>query len=161
MPDIDASNGERLILILHEHWVRYVRLVLIYLMLLVCSALIFYAAAVTAYHYDIVTQLLLLFAVVLLLVDHHWFFMAMLSQAENHILVTSDRVICIRHRIFFDEEMHEYAFSKMKFVEAEKTGFLQYLLQYGTLKFESGTPIPYVPHPSAAARAIEQTMGLT
>lgn len=161
MTDVTAVDGERLILIIHESWVKYVRLVAVYILLLLGCALFFYIAAITAYYIDWVAQATLLLAILLLLVDHHWFFMAIMSQAENHILVTTNRVIWIRHRIFFDEEMHEYAFEKMKFVVAEKKNFLQYVFQFGTLKFESGTPIPYVPHPNAVAMAIEQAMGLT
>ncbi|HVW66616.1 MAG TPA: hypothetical protein VHA78_02700 [Candidatus Peribacteraceae bacterium] len=161
MPDVPANSGEQLVLISHESWVKYVRLVAVYLLLLLGSILFFYIAALSAFQYDLVTQIALLLGVFLVLVDHHWFFMAIMSQAENQVIVTTDRVIWIRHRIFFDEEMHEYAFEKMKFVVSEKKTFLQYLFQFGTLKFESGTPIPYVPHPSAVAMAIEQAMGLT
>lgn len=154
-------DGEKLILILHEHWVKYVRLILVYILLLVSSVVLFYFAGVSAYHVEWLSQGLLLFAVFLFLFNHHWFFMSVLSQAENHILITSRRVIWIRNRLFIDEEMLEYAFDKMKFVESKKTTILQYIFQYGTLEFESGKPIPYVPHPNSVVRDIEQAMGMT
>jgi hypothetical protein len=155
------ANGESLVLIVHEHWVKYVRPSLVYILLLSVNALLFYLAGLSAYHYNILTQWTLIAAILLLLITHHWFFMAILSQAENHIIVTSNRVIWIRHRLFFDEEMHEYAFEKMKTVEARKKNFIEYLFQYGTIEFESGAPITFVPHPNSVARAIEQAMGMT
>lgn len=161
MPNTNADDGEVLISLLHEHWVKYVSMVLVYILLLLCSAIFFYVAGLVAYHTEWASQLLFLFALILVLLDHHWFFMAVLSQAENHIIITNRRVIWIRHLLFFDEEMHEYAFEKMKFVEGKKTTILQYVLGYGTLAFESGSPIPYVPHPNTAVRTIEQAMGLT
>jgi hypothetical protein len=155
-----SDDGERILAIFHEHWVRYARLVLVYLLMLAVSALFFYLAGLSAYHYEWTTQALLLAAVGLLLATHHWFFIAALSQAENHIIITSDRVIWVRHRLFFDDEMHEYTFEKMKTAGASKTGFLQYIFRYGTLEFESGEPIPYVPHPNNAIRIVEQAMGM-
>src|SRR5581483_2815067 len=112
MPPKKDTDGEQLILLIREHWVRYVRLIAVYVLLLLCSALFFYMAGLSAYHYSVWSQLSLLCGCMLLLMVHHWFFMATLSQAENHIIVTTDRVIWVRHRIFFDEEMHEYAFEK-------------------------------------------------
>lgn len=153
-------TGEHLILIMHEHWVKYVRLVLIYVLLLLSSMLFFYLAGLVAFHDGWLAQILLLLALFLFLFNHHWFFMAVLSQAENHVIITNSRVIWIRHRLFFDEEMLEYAFSKMKSVEAKKTTLLQYIFQYGTIKFEAGSPVTYVPHPNAAVRTIEQAMGM-
>ncbi len=154
------AGEEQLILVIHEHWIRYVRLVFVYALLTLCSAVLFFVAGFTAYATDWFAQPVLLAAIGLFLVTHHWFFMAVLSQAENHIIVTSRRVIWIRHRLFFDEEMHEYSFDKMKTVESDKKNILQYLLEYGTLRFESGAKILYVPHPNAVVRTIEQAMNM-
>lgn len=155
-----SSGPERLIIVIHEHWVRYIRLAFVYVLLLMVSFLFFYLSGLAAYHYEILSESLFVLALLLFFLDHHWFFMAALSQAENHVMVTTDRVIWIRHRLFFQEEMMEYAFDKMKTVEAHKTNILQYILQYGTLKFESGPPVLYVPHPNNVVRKIEQAMGM-
>ncbi len=155
-----SVSAEQFIAVVPEHWVKYVRLVLVYLLLLLGGVVCFYVAGLTAYHQQWVSGSFFLFGLFLILVDHHWFFMAALSQVENHIIITTTRIIWIRHRLFFDEEMLEYSFVKMKSVEAKKTTLLQYIFQYGTIKFESGTPIAYVPHPNAVVRTIEQAMGM-
>lgn len=160
MPSASGSN-ERLVAIIHESWVKYTRLTSVYLLVIACSLLCFYFAGLIAYHSWWLTEPLLLFAVFLLLLTHHWYFMAILSQSENHIIITSERVIWLRHRLFFDEEMHEYNFDKMKTAEAYKSNFLQYIFQYGSIKFESGPPITYVPHPNNVVRIIEQAMGMS
>ncbi len=160
MADVQTTSAETLIAVFHEHWIKYVRLVFVYVLLLLTSFLIFYFAALSAYHYDWLAEPLLLLAIALVLFDHHWFFMATLSQAENHLIITSERLIWVRNRLFFDEEMHEYAFDKMKTVGAEKNSLLQYILQFGTLRFESGLPIPFVAHPNSVVKKIEQAMGM-
>lgn len=155
------SANERLVAIIHESWVKYARLTFVYLLVLFSSVVCFYVAGLTAYHTDWFAQPLLLFAVFLLLLAHHWYFMAILSQSENHIIVTTERVIWLQHRLFFDEEMHEYSFDKMKTAEARKKGFLQYVFHYGSITFESGPPITHVPHPASVVKTIEQAMGMS
>lgn len=155
-----TPSAERLVAIIHESWVKYTRLTAIYLLVLACSLFAFYLAGLTAYHDTPIADVLLVFAAFLLLLTHHWYFMAILSQSENHIIITTERVIWLQHRLFFDEEMHEYSFDKMKTAEARKSGFLQYVFQYGSIKFESGPPIQYIPHPNNVVKIIEQAMGM-
>ncbi len=140
MPSSSAP-GEKLLYLTDEHWVKYVPVTLVYLALTSISLLLFAA--------------LLLF-----LFTHHWFFVMLLSEASSCIIVTNHRVIRLHDVLFIREEMHEFAFEKMKTVEARKRGLLQNIFRYGSLKFESGAQITQVPHPNRVARAVEQAMGL-
>ncbi len=90
---------------------------------------------------------------------HHWFFLRLLSEAADSIIITNCRSIHFHTHLFFYSDMRENSFDKMRTVEAVKHGFLQNVLNYGTLRFQGGDDISLVPHPQSVARAIEQAMG--
>lgn len=154
------ANGETLIRILSQHWIKYVFPVFVYCVLFAVSLLLFALAGLTADDAAWLSHLAYIAALALFLVTHHWFFLMLLCESAAHIVVTNHRVVWMHERLFVDEQMREYAFDKMKTVEARKRGVLQTVLRYGTLQFESGLDIPLVPHPNNVAKDIEQAMGL-
>lgn len=154
------NDGEKLIRTAREHWIKYVFPVFIYIMLLGTSTLLFFLAGLTAHHVMWLSHIAFLMALGLFFITHHWFFVMLLSESMTHIIVTNHRLVRLRERLFFQEEMLEVSFEKMKSVSARKNGLLQTILRYGTLSFEGGTKIPLVPHPNSIAKDIEQAMGL-
>ena len=156
-----GSKDERLLRITPEHWIKYVTPAFIYISLMICSLLLFILSESMKTHVDVLPQWAFFGALVVFLFAHHWFFFLLMGETENHIVVTSKRVIHIRERLFFEDEVFQVSFDKMKTVEAKKEGILQNILQYGSLWFE-GTKavIRRVPHPGSVAREIEQAMGL-
>lgn len=160
MADAPRSNGEKVIRIVGEHWIKYVFPVFVYAVLAAVSLLLFVLAGLTAHHSMWLSHTSFIAALLLFLVAHHWFFTQLLSETMTHIVVTTHRVIWIHESLFYREQIAEYAFDKMKTVEAKKEGLLQNVLRYGSLKFESGADVRLVPHPNSVAKAIEQAMGL-
>jgi len=160
MPTSSSDSGEKIIRVVSEHWIKYVLLCFICIVLLSASALLFLLAGYTAHHNMWLSHVSFVVALLLFLVTHHWFFLSLLGESTAHIVVTNRRVIWMRERLFLHEQMMEYAYEKMKTVEAYKEGILQTILRYGSLKFESGAGIPLVPHPNSVAKDIEQAMGM-
>lgn len=158
-PDV-SDKGEKLIRIVNQHWIKYVFPAFVYLMLFTVSMLLFVLAGVTAHHSMWLSHITFAIALILFLGTHHWFFLVLLCESASHIMVTNNRVIWMHDRLFLDEQMSEYAFHKMKSVDATKKGMLQTVLRYGSLRFENGAKIPLVPHPNRIAKDIEQAMGL-
>jgi hypothetical protein len=151
--------GEELIRMSSEHWMKYVRPLFVYFLLCGMSLLLFVLAGVTAYHQIWISYATFLAALLVFMFAHHWLFVLVLGESMSHILVTNHRLIRIHESLFRDGEILEVSFDKMKTVEAKTHGLLQSLLRYGTLKFESGAKLSYVPHPGSVARDIEQAMG--
>lgn len=155
------AHIEEVIDLIHEHWVKYVVPVIVYVLMVGISLLMFYVAGYWAYQYELLSGGTYLLALILLLLTHHWFFAMLLSKATEHIIVTTHRVIHVRSHLFFFEDMNEVAFDKMKTVEARKQGLIQNVLRYGELVFEKSFTIKRVPHPNRVTRDIEQAMGRT
>lgn len=153
------SVGESLVALIHDHWIKYVVPVTVYVLLGAASVVLFLFAGWTAYHYIGLTDVAFLVALFLLLMAHHWFFAMLLSESNECIVVTDKRVIHMQTRLFFYEDINEIAFDKMKTVEARKKGLLQNVLRYGSLVFEKGFEVRRVPHPNRVAKHIEQAMG--
>ena len=89
----------------------------------------------------------------------HWFFILLLGDALDCMLITNKRLLRMQYRPLSHEDVLEISFEKMKTVEARKVGFLQNILRYGTLHFETKlASIPYVSHPNKVAKTIQETM---
>ncbi|OGJ62940.1 hypothetical protein A3C37_05580 [Candidatus Peribacteria bacterium RIFCSPHIGHO2_02_FULL_53_20] len=154
------SNGEQLIRIANEHWIKYVMPIFVFLILIAVSLLLFFLAGMSAYHVMWISHIAFIPAVLLMLVAHHWFFVMVLSEVADCIIVTDKRLIQLKIRLLQHDAMVEVSFEKMKMVEASKVGLLQNILNYGTLHFEGAkAAIKLVPHPNSVARDIEQAMG--
>lgn len=159
MAATESIDGEKLIVCIHDHWIKYVMPSVVYLLLTVTSVLIFWFAGISAHHYIWLTNVAYIAALLLFLAAHHWFFAMLLSESNEHIVITDKRVIHMQTRLLFYEDMNEFAFEKMKTVEARKEGFLQNVLRYGSLVFEKSFIVRQIPHPNRVARDVEQAMG--
>lgn len=154
------TSNESLRLISAEHWIKYVFPCFLYIVLMGGGALLLYVSTVSAPAAFGMSATLFLLGLIILFVTQHWFFWFLLAESQAYIIVTNKRVISIRESLLWREEMLEISFEKMKTVESHKQNFLQYVLNYGTLQFESATAITRVPHPGTMARQIEQAMGM-
>lgn len=157
---VRAPSGERLVRVASGHWIVYVAPYSVaFLLIAVSVSALAFSLAAAANGLAIAVPAfwgglgLLLFA-------QHWLFLYRLSDSLGHILVTDRRVIVLSAKLLVSETMREVSFEKMKTVAATKSGFLQNVLSYGTLTFEGGSEIPYVSHPNAVVRDIQQAMGM-
>ncbi len=59
------------------------------------------------------------------------------------MMVTDRRIIEVRKSVFLKEEMNEIPFERVTNIHHEKNGFLQNIMNYGTLRIDSnvGKPI--------------------
>ena len=154
-----ALPVEKVIRISGLHWIHHVIPVVVYVLLFGVSLLLFVLAGMAAHHNMWLSHGTFLAALLLMLCDHHWFFAFLMSAATEHIVVTDQRVIVMNTRLFLEDQMFEISFEKMKTVEGRKDGILQNVLRYGSLWFESGSHIDYVPHPGLFVKDIQQSMG--
>lgn len=154
------SSPERVIAVVPEHWVRYVRLGAVIVLVGLADLSLFVLAGIFASHNDALSGGLFAAGVLLLLLLHHWSFAALGSETVRAIIVTNRRVVHYGVRLLFHEELREIAFEKMKSVDAVMKGFWQNLLRYGSLEFEEKHTIHDVPHPTRVVRTIEQAQGL-
>lgn len=155
----EAKNGERLLMVIDEHWIKYVFPSFVYISLALVSFYLFYLAGFSAHHSSWISAVTFIVGLALLLLVHHWFFFRLLGEAIDCIILTNQRSIHFETTLLLHDVMRENSFDKMRTVEAYKEGFLQNILNYGTVRFQGGTDIPFVPHPHRVARDIEQAMG--
>lgn len=159
MPPQISRNGERLIRIIDEHWIKYALPTFIYVLLMGISLLLILLAGLSVHHFMWLSHLTYLAGLSLALLAHHWFFLKLLGEAIDCIVITTQRSIHFETHLLFHDEMRENSFDRMRTVEASKEGLLQNVLHYGTLRFQGGIDIPLVPHPHRIAKDIEQAMG--
>lgn len=159
MPHPPIEHGERLIDITYEHWVRFVGPIVLGAALLGISALLYALASITVHHSMWLSHVSLIAGMLLFTFTLHWFFMVLLGDALDCILITNKRLLRLQFRPLFHEDILEISFEKMKTVEVRKIGLLQNVLRYGTLYFETKlASVPYVSHPNAVARTIQEAM---
>jgi predicted neutral ceramidase superfamily lipid hydrolase len=157
---MNSFHDERVLLITDEHWIKYVLPCTVYCFLLSISLLLFFLSLSGVFPpFESLSLIIFLAAFLLFSFAHHWFFLWLLSEAADSIIITNCRSIHFHTHLFFYSDMRENSFDKMRTVEAVKHGFLQNVLNYGTLRFQGGDDISLVPHPQSVARAIEQAMG--
>lgn len=153
------DDGERLICIIHEHWIKYVFPIFVYTTLMGVSLLLFLFAGLSVHHNMWLSHVTFIAAFLLMLLTHHWFFRRLLGEAIDCIVITSQRSIHFETQLLFHDEMRENSFDKMRTVEASKEGLLQNIFHYGTIRLQGGVDIHLVPHPHRIAKDIEQAMG--
>ena len=154
-----SEGGEKLVMITDEHWVKYVMPSLIAALLFGISMLLLLLAGLAAHHYMWLSHASFIAGMLLFLLTLHWFFMVLLSETLDQIIITNRRLLRMKCRLLFGEDILEISFDKMKTVDASKTGIFQNLLRYGTLYFESKlASIALVPHPNKVAAVIQEAM---
>lgn len=153
------DDGERLVALTAEHWVKYVVPAVIAALLGSISVLLFLLAGLSAHHYDWLSQLAFVAGTLLFFFAQHWYFMQLLSDTVERVIVTNRRLLRVRFTLILEEDILEISFDKMKTVEAKKEGLLQNLLHYGSLIFETKmAAVGLVPHPNRLARIIQDAM---
>lgn len=159
MSDTLVMNGERVLAVTDEHWIKYVAPVMMALALFIISLVLFIIAGVTAHHTPWLSQSAFVSGVCLIFFTLHWFFMMLLSESLDRIIITNRRLMRVQYRLIFDEDILEISFQKTKTVDARKHGFVQNILHYGTLHFETKLATIYnVPHPNRIAKIIQDAM---
>lgn len=157
---IRHPSNERLIRFMRPHWITHVFPLFLGTLLLGAGVLLVLLSGFALHHQTWIAIAAFFAGVAVLTLAVHWFFVRMLSDSMEQILVTDKRIVHLQLKLLLHELTNEISFEKMKTVAAVKDGFLENVLSYGSLVFEGGTSVPYVAHPNATVKDIEQAMGL-
>ncbi|MDD5054793.1 MAG: hypothetical protein PHZ00_00825 [Candidatus Peribacteraceae bacterium] len=160
MRKVTLTEGERLIRVSSEHWMTYVMPLFIYVLLTAGGIFFLLIAGYTVAESDWIAISSFLLSFILFLAGCHGFYFVVLGEFTSFYVITTQRVVHFKNVIILREEMSEVSFEMIKTVEASKRGFLQYLLNYGSLNFENKLIINYVSHPHSVARDVHQAMGM-
>jgi hypothetical protein len=152
---------ERLIYTDSTHWIKYVLRTLKYLLFSIMGVILLAISTMLVRISLPVFATPSLIGVFMLLFFHHKYFHYLLSEAMNDIIVTDERVIYFNDCLFLCDDEHEIPLEKVAAVEVQQHGFLQNVLNYGVLWFDTGggtidlkRSIPNVPHPDHIADII-------
>lgn len=143
-------SGEEPILLISTHWLQYAMPILLmflsWLLYFLCTALSLAlmqwngAAGIAA----------LVGGHALLLLFHHAAFYQIFSQSTTRFLVTNKRILGLRQRLWFSDDTLDVPLWKIRSMEVSKKGFLQHVLDYGSIELNRGAfpSIGLVPHPN-------------
>jgi hypothetical protein len=149
-PEAAIINGEERVLLIRTHWMQYVMpmllMLLSWLLYFLCTAVSIAlmqwngTAAIAA----------LIGGHALLLLFHHAAFYQIFSASTTRFLVTNKRILGLRQRLWLSDDTLDIPLWKIRSMEVFKKGFLQHVLDYGTIELNRGAfpSIGLVPHPN-------------
>lgn len=150
------GKGETVLRRIDDHWMKKIVPVAQYAMSFLSGTLLMFLALVSLHHSQFLAYTSFLFGTLVLLVVHHRFFVFVLSEVAENAFLTNHRVIFFEHRLFAFDQLREVRLERTKGVRAKKEGLLQNVFNYGTLSFDVGGNIEYVPHPTRLASEIQE-----
>ena len=154
------TKGERLLRVCSEHWTVFVVPLFLCTLVWCCGGLLIVASGYMIESLDWLASVAFLSGTVLMLAMTHIFFFVLLGEATSCFVITTHRVLHFKNTILIREEMSEVSFANIRTVEAVRSGILQYLLNYGSLKFEDKLTVNHVRHPQGVARDVHVAMGM-
>lgn len=133
---ISTKEDETLIVAFDTHWVKYIVPVFTSCILLGIALISFYLSIVftnTTLHIIsfVIGQLFLIFTC-------HWFFYHILSESMQDVVITNKRFIFLETRLLKEDSMHEINLKRVRAVDAYQKDFIQNILHYGSLWFDTG-----------------------
>lgn len=158
--DTTPAHDETVIKRIDDHWMKKVVPVMQYALAFLSGCLLMLLAVLSLHHVPILSYASFLVGTVVILFAHHRFFVFVLSEVAESVFLTNRRVIFFEHRLFELDELREIRLERTKGVMAKKEGFLQNVFNYGTLNFDVGGTIEYVPHPTRLASEIQEMIQL-
>jgi uncharacterized membrane protein YdbT with pleckstrin-like domain len=158
---ITPFHDEKLIDAFSTHWIKYVMPVVLFLLLGGSAVLFFFFSGMSSHHSMWLSHGTYLVALLLFSIAHHWFFHKILSEGMDDVIITNKRLIFLDAHLLFRDDMHEVSLDRIRALEARKRGFVQNILRYGSIWFDtggseikSGRIIPLVPHPHSKVKLI-------
>lgn len=76
----------------------------------------------------------------------HWFFLILLEYMLGFMMITDRRIVEIHKSVFLREETSEMPFDQITNIHHDKSGFLQNILHYGTLRIDTNIDKPICMH---------------
>lgn len=154
-PGLTLQNDEMLVDTFSTHWVKYAGPSIIYVILLITGGGMLYLLA------DQPQAILAPSALViisLLSFLNHWFFHRVLGYSLDAVVLTNKRLVMMRANLWINDDNTEHPLVPMRTVEATKKGFIQHILNYGTLTFDVPGGLDLIPQPHHKASVISQIL---
>lgn len=151
-----SKQAERVVRRIDDHWIKLVIPLAQYVLVFACGGLLLLLSLYAMQQNMWLAMTSLIVGTLITIGVQHRMFVFLLSEAAETVYLTNHRVILFEQRLFQLDELREISFEKAKSVTAKKEGLLQNLLNYGTLHFEIGGTIEYVPHPTRLAHEIQE-----
>ena len=143
-------NGESPVLLIRTHWMQYVMPLLLvllsWLLYFLCTAV---SLALMQWN-GTAAVIALISGHALLLLFHHAAFYQIFSISTTRFLVTNKRILGLKQRLWFSDDTLDIPLWKIRSMEISKKGFLQHVLDYGSIELNRGAfpSIGLVPHPN-------------
>lgn len=143
-------NGESPVLLIRTHWMQYVMPLLLvllsWLLYFLCTAV---SLALMQWN-GTAAVIALISGHALLLLFHHAAFYQIFSISTTRFLVTNKRILGLKQRLWFSDDTLDIPLWKIRSMEISKKGFLQHVLNYGSIELNRGAfpSISLVPHPN-------------
>lgn len=155
--------GEKEVLLINEHWVKYTPAVLLIIaswgIYALCLTLGLAASGVS----HLLSIALIVIGHLILLMFHHAAFYSFFSATTWQTLVTNRRLLCSQQLLWVSDDMVDIPIWRIRSVEVRKKGAMQHILNYGSLILNSGAlpTIERVPHPHKVhARLVPYIQGM-
>lgn len=145
-----AITGEAPVLLIRTHWMQYVMplllMLLSWLLYFLCTAV---SLALMQWN-GTAAVIALVGGHALLLLFHHAAFYQIFSASTTRFLVTNKRILGLKQRLWFSDDTLDIPLWKIRSMEIFKKGFLQHVLDYGSIELNRGAfpSIGLVPHPN-------------
>lgn len=159
----DAINGEEYVLLINEHWIKYMPV----LFLILISWLIYVLCLGLSIAIRDTSHIGAMVAIItghaLLLAFHHTAFYKYYSIGSRRTLVTSRRILTSDQHPWLSDNVTDTPLWRVQSIEVQKKGILQHLLDYGSLVLNrrSLPTVERVPHPhDAHANIISHVQGM-
>ncbi|MBP9750433.1 MAG: hypothetical protein KBC95_01155 [Candidatus Peribacteraceae bacterium] len=155
LPAIGA--GEHLLRRSRGHWIRYVLPIFVVILLSSAAAALLWSATSLAAAGSASAGWVLLLGLLVSLAVLHWFFHFLFSESVSEVFLTNKRILRFTRRLWLLDDVDETVLARIKVVEVVRYGFLQQLLDYGDLRFDTSDnrAISHIPHPRLWAADIE------
>ncbi len=148
-------DGEEAVLLIHEHWMRFLPAIFLILVSWAFYALCEILASTATQNHELSLWIILIGHAFLLLF-HHAAFYRYLSVSTRQYLLTNRRIIGSEQRLWVSDNVLDIPLYRIRSIEAREEGIFQHLFRFGTLIPNRGElpSLHFISHPDAAHDAI-------
>jgi len=144
-------EGEHPVLFINEHWVKYAKPILMALISWILYVICLSLGIVTSEISHVLSMFIIVSGHLLLLTFHHASFIGFINVSTQQVLITNRRILSIRQKLWISDNITDIPLWRISSVQVQKKGFLQQVLDYGSLILNRGElpNVERVPNPHA------------
>jgi len=133
-----AINGEEAVLLINEHWIKYIPALFLvitsWLLYVFCLGLSI--AISDASHISSMTSIV--FGHIILLAFHHAAFYNYFCASSRRTLITTRRILTSDQHPWISDDVTDTPLWRLRSIEVRKEGVIQHLFDYGSLILNRG-----------------------